>query len=516
MKKYLRNIGFGAALLLLAGSCTDKFEEYNTNQYQIHDADPATLMKSMIETIVNIQQNDSQMQDQMVGQLGGYLCCSNTWSGTNFGTFNQSDAWNAGPWNTPFEKIYGNFFQIQEATNSTGHYYAFACMIRAITMLRVADCYGPMPYSQVKKGNFYVAYDTQEQVYTNILKDLANAADVLYNYYVETNGNAPLGTNDPVFEGNYSNWAKLANSMRLRVAMRISEAWPEIAKAAAEAATTHAAGIIESNSDNAMLSCGTQNNPYQLAAVSWGDLRVNANIVDYMNAYNDPRMPKYFNKSTLTGKTDQYVGMRTGDADFKKADVAGFSTPAYTATSQLMVFCAAETAFLRAEGKLRGWNVGNKNAKDYYEDGINLSMEQYQVPATEYINIDEAPNVSHASDAVQNATATITNTVSVKWDDSETSNVNGKNFQRIITQKWIANYPLGMEAWAEYRRTGYPELYPCINNLSDCGVNSQRGMRRLSFPYTEAQNNKTNYDQGVAELGGADNEATDLKWAKKN
>lgn len=318
MRKYLRNITVGAALLLLAGSCTDKFEEYNTNQYQIHDADPATLMKSMIETIVNIQQNDSQMQDQMVGQLGGYLCCSNTWSGTNFSTFNQSDAWNATPWNTPFEKIYGNFFQIQEATNSTGHYYAFACMIRAITMLRVADCYGPMPYSQVKKGNFYVSYDTQEQVYTSILSDLANAADVLYNYYVETNGNAPLGANDPVFDGNYSGWAKLANSMRLRVAMRISGTWPGIAQEAAEAAVTHKAGLIESNSDNAMLSCGTQSNPYQLAAVSWGDLRVNANIVDYMNAYNDPRMPKFFNKSTLAGKTDKYVGMRTGDADFKR------------------------------------------------------------------------------------------------------------------------------------------------------------------------------------------------------
>ena len=76
MKNYLKHITLGAALLMLAGGCTDKFEEYNTNQYQIHEADPATLMKSMIETIVNIQQNDSQMMDQMVGQLGGYLCCS--------------------------------------------------------------------------------------------------------------------------------------------------------------------------------------------------------------------------------------------------------------------------------------------------------------------------------------------------------------------------------------------------------------------------------------------------------
>lgn len=104
MKKYLRNITVGTALVLVAGSCTGNFEEYNTNQFQIHEADPSTLMKSMIETIVNIQQNDSQMMDQMVGQLGGYLTCANVWSGTNFGTFNQSDAWNAGPWNTNSRK----------------------------------------------------------------------------------------------------------------------------------------------------------------------------------------------------------------------------------------------------------------------------------------------------------------------------------------------------------------------------------------------------------------------------
>ena len=105
-----------------------------------------------------------------------------------------------------------------------------ARMIRAITMLRVADCYGPMPYSQVKKGNFYVAYDTEEQVYKNIMEDFASAANVLYNYYKDTNGNAPLASNDPVFSGNYANWARLANSMRLRVAIRISTAYPEMAK----------------------------------------------------------------------------------------------------------------------------------------------------------------------------------------------------------------------------------------------------------------------------------------------
>ena len=117
-------------------------------------------------------------------------------------------------------------------------------MIRAINMLRIADTYGPMPYSQVKKGNFYVSYDTQEQVYKGILEDLANAAEVLYNYSVETNGNAPLGANDPVFAGNYASWAKLANSMRLRVAMRISSFLPDVAKEAAELLPSHRQDVV--------------------------------------------------------------------------------------------------------------------------------------------------------------------------------------------------------------------------------------------------------------------------------
>ena len=514
MNKYIRNITAGAALLLTLGSCTDKFEEYNTNQYQIHEADPATLMKSMIETIVNIQQNDSQMQDQMVGQYGGYLCPSNIWSGTNFGTYNPSDSWNASMWNTNFEKIYSNFFQIQEATKGSGHYYAFACMIRAINMLRVADCYGPLPYSKVQKGNFYVSYDTQKEVYQNILNDLEKAANVLYDYFVSTNGNAPLGANDPVYNGNYAQWAKLANSMRLRVAMRVSSFMPQEAKFAAESAVAHKAGLIDDNADNAMMSCGTQTNPYQLASVSWGDLRVNANIIDYMKAYKDPRLSKYAKKSTIKDMTDQYVGIRTGDADFIKGEAAGFSLPNFSGSDKMLVFCAAETSFLRAEGKLRGWQVGDKSAKEYYENGINLSMAQYSVSAEDYLTSEEVPVITHLSDPVQKAAARISNTVCVKWDDSDNS-LSGKNFQRIITQKWIANYPLGLEAWADHRRTGFPEFYPCIDNLSTV-VNTKRGMRRLSFPYTEKQNNKANCDQGAIDLEGADTPATDLKWAKKN
>ncbi|NMA73898.1 MAG: SusD/RagB family nutrient-binding outer membrane lipoprotein [Bacteroidales bacterium] len=509
MKIYIKNILTGILLLLLVGSCTDEFNKYNTNPYQIPEADPPTLLKPMIERLVNIQQNDSQMFDQMVGQLGGYFVCSNSFSGTNFGTFNQSDDWNAVPWNNSFEKIYGNFFRVEEATNSMGHYYAFAKMIRAIAMLRVVDCYGPMPYSQVKKGNFYTAYDTEKQVYENILDDLANAADVLFAFHTSSSGFAPLEGHDPVFDGNYLKWVKLANSMRLRVSIRISTAYPDLAKQNAENAVTHEGGLLEANSDNAMLDCGAQTNPYNLASVSWGDLRVNANIVDYMKGYEDPRMSEYFEPSTFNGN---YEGMRSGENGFDKSDVSDYSLPNYTGSSKLLVFCAAETAFLRAEGKLKGWNVGSKTAKEYYEEGISLSMDQYKLKMPDtYLTSDNKP-IGHRNDPRgKKYDCELNNTVTVGWGDNDE-----ENLQRIITQKWIANYPLGLEAWAEYRRTGYPELYPVIDNLSTAGVDSKRGMRRLRYPYTEAQNNTENYQKGVSYLGGPDNEATELGWTKKN
>ena len=90
------------------------------------------------------------------------------------------------------------------------------------------------------------------------------------------------------------------------------------------------------------------------------------------------------------------------------------------------------------------------------------------------------------------------------------------SLERIITQKWIANFPLGLEAWAEYRRTGYPELAPAISNMNQSVITDmQRGMRRLRYPYTERDLNRENYDKAVQQLGGPDNEATDLFWAKK-
>ena len=91
-----------------------------------------------------------------------------------------------------------------------------------------------------------------------------------------------------------------------------------------------------------------------------------------------------------------------------------------------------------------------------------------------------------------------------------------KKLERIITQKWIANFPLGFEGWADYRRTGYPEVFPSVSNLSNGVIDTNRQLRRLPFPLSEKQGNSANVSAAVSMLGGPDTGATDLWWAKKN
>ncbi len=513
MNKILK-IFSAAAILLTFWSCTKNFEKYNTDPYAVRSEDPSILLPTMIDALMYVQQNDSQMIDQMVGTLGGYFTLSNRWGGQNFDTFNASDSWNAIPFNTVFEDIFSNYFTIKEITQGTGHWYAFASLVKAAAMMRVADCYGPIPYSKVQKGLMYVEYDSNEDVYKHIIEDLNYAADVLYAYSAALPSSKPLGTSDLLYGGDYALWARLANSYVLRAAVRSGD------RAAALRAINHAAGLISENSQNAMMDLGIQPNPYQLASSSWGDLRVNASIVDYMTGYNDPRTGAYFTTSSFAGAAGRYVGMRSGAQSFEKAAVSGYSLPNLTATSKLPVFLAAETQFLLAEAALNGWTGDDAGA--LYAKGVTLSMEQYGVASADiqkYLSDDTSTPASHDNDpgpSGVNTSYSRKTDVKIAWDDSASDAV---KLEKIITQKWIANWQLGIEAWTEYRRTGYPELCPVINNLSPGTIpaaSESKGLRRLRYPYTEKDLNSENCQNAVNSfLGGKDDESVDLFWVKK-
>ncbi len=511
MKNILKSlIGSSFAALMTVG-CTGNFEEYNTNPYDAQELDVTQLFSAPIKTLCSVQQNDSQMIDQMVaGTFGGYFTMSNSWGGSNFNTYNATDGWNSIPFDTPFQKLYGNYFIIQKETAGKGRLFALAQIIRVGAMLRVTDCYGPIPYSQLEKGKYAVAYDSQEVVYTQMFKDLDFAIKTLNEYLAITSLN-DLQSADPLYGGDYALWLRFANSLKLRMAIRISNVKPELAKKMAEEAVTDAGGVIDENSQNAKMSVGLEPNPYNLAASSWNDLRVNASIVCYMNGYDDPRRTAFFTSSTVDASG--FMGMRSGTDKIAKGEYTAYSQPKFGTKESIPVFVAAEVSFLRAEGALKGWNMGGKSAQEYYEDGIRKSFAQYGASGVDtYISNTTAAPAAFVDAAHTRFNYTPKATTKIAWTAAENDEA---HLEQIITQKWIANWTIGFEAWADYRRTGYPEFFPVVDNLSNGVISTARQQRRLPFPFSEKQTNKENVTAAAAFLGGPDTGATDLWWAKK-
>ena len=212
-----------------------------------------------------------------------------------------------------------------------------AKLLRVNTMLRVTDCYGPIPYSQVANGKTAVAYDSQEDVYKHMFEDLDYAIQMLGEFVDEVGGLKPLEGYDPVYNGDYNKWMRFANSLKLRLAVRISNVSPELARTKAEEAVKSTRGLIDTNDNNAYVSVGAEPNPLWLVASSWGEIRINATIASYMKGYSDPRSAVYFTTSKLGGDSP-YMGMRSGLEGVKPATYSGYSMPNYEQKDDMLMF----------------------------------------------------------------------------------------------------------------------------------------------------------------------------------
>ena len=171
----------------------------------------------------------------------------------------------------------------------------------------------------------------------------------------------------------------------------------------------------------------------------------------------------------------------------------------------------AEVDFLKAEAALRGW-AGAGSAQANYEAGINSSMQQYGVSSTAaatYIADGTSTQTNYVDPQNASDNAAALSTITIKWDPTATNEV---NLERIITQKWLAMFPEGQEAWTEFRRTGYPKLFPVVTNDSGGAIDTKIQVRRLSYPISEYSANGPAVKAGVALLGGPDNGGTRLWW----
>ncbi len=501
MRQYIKNIKLMAALAavtLVLVSCTERFERLNTNPNQVtagqmeaRNYRTGTKVLSLQSLVVPVEEHQYQFIESLSGgPFGGYIGSTvDTWQ-TRFETFNPSTDWRKATFSDIITEFYAPYRGIVGGTDDEVA-RAFAALFRVAVMQRLTDNYGPIPYGDIlKTEKITVKYDSQEAVYAQLFEELDGAIEAFAaNAALPASG---WSNYDKVYSGNIAQWLRYANSLKLRMAMRISYRDPELARQKAEEAI--AGGLILTNEDNACMH--PNENRMTLIYNSWNDHRVGADILSFMTGYNDPRLEKMFLKST--GANPQFVGIRIGSSVAKKSEaIEAYSNLIVNSDSPILWMNAAEVSFLLAEYCLRLAGDGAR-AREYYENGIRLSFAERGASGAEAYIADATSTPAQYVDPLGKYSASAKTTeCRIAWDtkgDEET------NLEQIITQKWIAIFPLGNEAWAEYRRTGYPKLLPAPQNLGPDNVDLERHARRLTYPVEEYSGNGANLTEAISLL----------------
>lgn len=471
--------------------------------------------------------NDLAVTDVMSsGQYIGYFGMNNNWRLGTEATWDFADNRMNYAYEQLYMKVYQPWVQIYQKIGTSDEpekqeIMAIFNIVKVAGWLRATDCFGPIVYTNAGNGDIAPALDKQEDVYKAMLKDLATCADVLNKATSKI-----MPKYDLIYDGDPVKWTKLANSLMLRMAVRVHFVNEALAKEYIEKALDPKnGGVIESKADEAKIG-NTSKYPLLnslIATIDYKENRMGATAWSYLTGYGDPRLEKYYTQGTYSDVKGYYCiapgntqGQGTGrnSAEFASAPKVENADPLYW-------FRASETYFLKAEAAL--YDLIAEDVKNLYEAGVKMSMEEWGITdavATTYLNKGSVKPAAlttsdyHYSNYSNPYGFDITaGNVSPKWD--ATASEEGK-LQQIITQKYLALYPNGVEAWTEYRRTGYPYLAALFDsNLPNkIGADAKaRTPERFSFSTKEHQGNP-NMSSLSTLLNGPDKGGTKLWWVR--
>lgn len=506
-------------------SCTDNFESLNTSKVQVNPADlpfAAQCTEPMIYCYPP-QQNMFQFWTNLTIDLyGGYFMTPNG-NFTN-GDMGENRGHSGGMYENYYLHIFNNTRRIIAQCDVDGNKGLAGVMriVQAYGTLMTTDAYGPIPYSSIlsKQSEAYYDFDSQKSIYKAMFDDLNTAMTDIKAMGADEI--AKLKTFDCWCNGDTELWVKIANTMRLRMALRLSKREAETGSDMnlKAIATDAAKNTLATVNKDILIDKNLENEMWLMFA--WGDCGFNANLVTLMSGLNDPRQPLYMTKNTGDVKDKggavtvpagtKYLGIRFASGLPAKENswgkfsgwVQGNNGSSYS--MPLPIMKAAESYFLLAEAKLR-WDIGTESVKNLYENGIRISAKNELAYRGAYAGVKEYAD--GAIDAYINGTTTqinfvdpvdpalstpAVNQLSVKWDDAAS---NEAKLERIITQKWLALFPLSTEGWAEQRRTGYPRFFPAFVDESNGAVNKQEGVRRVIYSSQAYDANAKGLESGL-------------------
>lgn len=410
----------------------------------------------------------------------------------------NTTAWFNGMYNLELEDLQKVIGAGQAASAPT--IWAPATVLQVWIWEQMTDIWGNVPYSQALTGDSAggttsPVYDSQQSIYTSLFQRLSDAVSAMEN---NTDEATTLGSNDVIYGGDLSYWVRFGNSLRARMAMRIVNVDPTTANTQLAAALSDPGGVIDDNAYNAAIQWpgdGVYDNPWADNFLTRDDQRMSATLMNILLANNDPRIPQWA-QQTLTDTTvnplwPNYAGMPNGQSSadagkwFSNTSRPGirFYTAGGGLTQPSFYFTAAEMLFIEAEAAERGMaGLSPSQAEGFYDAAITASMNQWGITDNAAITAFLAqPSIAYKGGT--------------------------DGLIQIATQKWVALFGDGTQAWAEWRRTCQPQsihagpaaIIPYVP-------------RRLEYSETEVEVNGANVTAALAAMGGPDTFGTRAWW----
>ena len=517
----MKQIFIALVSLIAFAACTDNFVETNQNPNQISDE----LLKQDFNLVGSPFSN-------MIFNLNGHQVeedlCADNWMGymgtpTDFvGNVNNTTYYIR--WNSFWGREYGSVMSPAKqvirlaAENNLPLFATWAKLIRVLAMSKLTAVHGPIIYSQYGTTANSILYDKEADLYPLFFKQL----DSIQTDFAANKTYAGFKKFDPSsYGGDINKWMKVVNSVRLRLAIRLSKVDPAQAKTQGENAMSDAAGLITANSDNFVNALNGNKIPVAQICYEWDDTRMGALMESFLIGLNDGRISKYFAPMTNAAlyadhPTMPYKGVRNGAYIKAKADHVPFSkvNESFQTVQTRRNITASEVAFLKAEAGLRGW-AGAGDPKANYEAGIQLSFADWGAGGVDAYLVDKTSkpiNYVDPIDARNNFTAP--SSVTVAWNEADS---NEMKLEKIITQKYLNTFTNTTEAWVDFRRTGYPKIPAAAKNDSnaDWGViPAGESIKRMPFITAERTGNTAAVTDAVSKMGAGakDDIATRLWW----
>lgn len=494
-KNLLKYLAFILCLSVYT-ACDDGFDELNTNEVDPIAIDPAFILNNAIVGLSfpgGPLQYDIGIVQQIVSPNSGVI------TGANYNQDNRNATDDM--WNDYYEGVIKHTRDLinqAEVAGGRNNLIQMGRIVQAYAFMVLTDAYGDIPYFQGGKGFTeqipFPEYDAQQDIYPDIIKELKEAVAGLN----ADGGNEP---SEVLYGGDIEKWKRLGNSLLLRAAMRLSKVDPGTAQQEAQAAFQ--AGLMQSNADNALIRHdqnyrngfgatlnGTEANNYYLVS----------SFVDYLKSTNDPRLEaiavRYVGAKSGPEQTPDrastdpavQIGMPMGhDNGTIVAEAANLGLASFYDFSQadrtrvmkvdapMFLVTYAQTQLLLAEAAFRNWINGDPAT--FYNNGVRAHMEQMA-------DFDAGSAIASAEiDAYLSA------------NPFDASNA----LEQINDQYWIASFQNGPEAWANFRRSGYPDLTP--NPYPNQDLTTETFIRRMTYPSSEIGVNNANVSAAISRMG---------------